>query len=721
MAVGRLSCLITNNTEPTEVVFFMLPRSKVALALVVAALVMVLMVPATSLAGGLRGPTDLVVKPPDSSVGGCLVLTWRVEDPGNVKEYCIYRSTEPDSGFQVVFTGEVDMAHGEVMDFVDAALDDGSTYYYRVTLVDEDGTESDGTEVVKATLPERPRGTTGGETGKRIILSSYDQRAYFLENGICVKSHLISTGTASHPTPHGVFSVLYHQYLLVSERYGGAYCYWWMGFYTDCGMHALPYNPSTGTYTGANSLGSPASHGCVRQAPADAEWAYKWAPDGTRIDIIGWHYDPTLPQPPVPPITGGHGTQGICDVSNQWYFAEGCTSGEFDEYLLMMNPNALPANVEATYMLPDGSVVVDSYTVDPISRFTVHIDDVEGLSSTEVSARLVSDQPIAAERSMYFEYDGKTGGSNTAGVNAPTTTWYLAEGYTGGEFDVFLLVQNPGITEGTVQVQYMRSDGRNFHQESSIKPHSRLSLHVDDIPELMAAEFSTKVTSDVPVVVERAQYFDYYGKQDGNSCAGISTPSRTWYVAEGYTGGEFDEYVLIQNANDRPITAEVTFMRSDGRNFYYEYDLLANSRFSIHVDELPDLESAEVSTYVNAGDEVIVERSMYFNSYGRPGGADAPGVPEARTAWSLAEGYTGGDYDTYVLIMNPNNQQVDVGVNFVTPGGIQVANYTVGENSRYTIHVDAIEGLSDTEVSTTLSCDMPIICERAMYFSIPRD
>ncbi|MBU4175075.1 MAG: L,D-transpeptidase family protein [Actinobacteria bacterium] len=700
----------------------MLKKSRLVPAVTIVALVLTLVAPALALAGSPRPPTDLVVNTPDSSAGGCLKLAWRVEDPGDIGEYRIYRSAEPDSGFRRVFSGDVDMTRPTRMDHVDTGLDDGSTYYYKVTLVGKDGKESDATDVAKAELPERPRGTEGGQYAKRIVLSSLDQRAYFLENEVCVKSHLISTGTASHPTPHGLFSVLYHEYLLISEKYGDAYCYWWMGFYTDTGMHALPYNPSSGTYTGANQLGQPASHGCVRQAVADAEWAYKWAPDGTRIDVIGWHFDPTEPKPPTPPITGGHSSRGVSEVANEWYFAEGCTSGEFNEYLLMMNPNAVPASVEATYMLPDGSVLLDRYTVPPFSRFTVHVDDVPGLESTEVSVRLVSDQVIAAERSMYFDYNERTGGSNSIGVNAPKTTWYLAEGYTGGQFDEFILVQNPGIYDGTVRVQYMRSDGQNFTVENTIKAHSRLSLHVDDIPGLQDAEVSAKLTCDEPVVAERAQYFDYYGKQDGNTSVAIDSPSKTWYVAEGYTGGDFDEYVLIQNPNDEAVTAEVTFMRSDGRNFYYEYGLLPNSRFSIHVDDLPDLESAEVSTYVNADSGVIVERSMYFNSYGRPGGADAPGVPEPARSWSLAEGYTGGEYDTYVLIMNPNNEEVTVAVNYLLPGvGIHVASYDVGPNSRYTIHVDEIEGLTDTELSTTLGCDLPIICERAMYFSIPRD
>lgn len=695
-------------------------RSRVAIAAVCVIAAVLMLVPVAAGAAPEVKPKNLEVSAPVSSVGGCLKLTWDVDDPSGVEAFTVLRSTGPDSGYEPVFTSDVEMEDGRVMDFYDTGLDAGTTYYYRVELLLSGGGRSEPSNVASG----RPEGrlSTAGGGSKQIVLSSYDQRAYFIENGVCVKSHLISTGTASHPTPHGVFQVQYHSYLVISERYGGAYCYWWMGFYPDTGMHALPYNPSTGTYTGANSLGSPASHGCVRQAVDDAKWAYHWAPDGTRIDVIGWHYEPTLPEPSEPPITGGHASQGVGQVEKEWYFAEGCTSGEFDQYILMMNPNGDTATVEATFMLPDGAVSNETYSVEGLSRGTLHVNDVAGMGDTEVSVRLVSDRPIAAERSMYFDYNGIDGGSNTVGATAPANTWYLAEGYTGGQFDEFILIQNPGIYDGGVHIQYMRPDGKNVERDYGIGAHSRLSIHVDDIPELANAEVSALVTCDQPVVVERALYFDYYGKKDGNACMGVREPSKTWYLAEGYTGGQFDTYVLIMNPNDMPAVAEVTFMRSDGKNFLHTYDLLPNSRFSIHVDDLPDLEKAEVSTFVSASREVIVERAMYFESYGRLGGADAPGVPAPLNAWSLAEGYTGGDYDTYVLVMNPNNKTVDVGVNFLLPGGgIQVGDYTVGPNSRYTIHVDSIEGLTNTEVSTTLSCEDPIICERAMYFSIPRE
>jgi hypothetical protein len=696
-------------------------RSKGFLAVALAAAIIGLVVPASLAAGSGPAATSLSVGLPTSSAGGCLKLTWQVSDPSSIGGFKVYRSSQSKSGFKAVFSDAADTQLTR-MEFVDTGLKDGATYYYRVTLLDKAGKESAPSNTSKGTLPKRAASSTGGLAGKHIIISVADQRIYFLENDILVRSHLCSTGTESHPTPLGVFSVLYHEYCAVSVIYGGVYCYWWMGFAPDTGMHALPYDPKSGTWTSASCLGTRASHGCVRQGIADAQWAYQWAPNGTRIDVIGYHWTYVPPPPPPPPTTGGHGSQGISQASNNWYFAEGCTAGNFDEYICMMNPTDKVAKVNAQYMKPDGSVVGGAYTVQPFSRFTVNVGDIGGLESTDVSTHLTSDQPIAAERSEYFyEYYGKNGGTDSAGVTSALKEWYLAEGYTGGDFDEYVLVQNPNATAGTVHVQYMKPDGQTLQYDYPIGATSRLSLHVDDIPELSATDVSAKVTCDQPVVVERAQYYNYYGRDDGSASAAAAAPAKLWYLAEGYTGDEFDEYVLIQNPGNLAGKADVTFMCSDGFSMTRQYDLIPKSRFTIHVDDIPELVSKEVSTKVEATVDVITERSMYFTSYGRTGGADAPGISTPVKGWYLAEGYTGGEYDTFVLIMNPNGTPAHVDVKYLLPGGgIKAASYDVPANSRYTIHVDSIEGLTNTEFATALTGNHPIICERAMYFSIPR-
>jgi hypothetical protein len=137
---------------------------------------------------------------------------------------------------------------------------------------------------------------------------------------------------------------------------------------------------------------------------------------------------------------------------------------------------------------------------------------------------------------MYFSYFGKGGGHDAMGVGQPSGRWYFAEGYTGGDFDTYLLLQNPGSSSTQATLTYMRGDGSTVVQNVVIEPHARFTVHVDDLPGLEQSEFSTLVESEAPLVAERAMYF-IYKTRDGGSCSqGTTSPSQEWFFAEGYTG-----------------------------------------------------------------------------------------------------------------------------------------------------------------------------------------
>lgn len=137
---------------------------------------------------------------------------------------------------------------------------------------------------------------------------------------------------------------------------------------------------------------------------------------------------------------------------------------------------------------------------------------------------------------MYFSYYGREGGHDALGVQEPSTDWYFAEGYTAGEFDTWILLQNPGASVVNAEITFMRKDGSTVVEKAAIKPLSRYTVHVDDIRGLEGEEFSTHVHADGPLVAERAMYF-VYRNRDGGSCSqGTTSPAREWYFAEGYTG-----------------------------------------------------------------------------------------------------------------------------------------------------------------------------------------
>jgi len=102
-------------------------------------------------------------------------------------------------------------------------------------------------------------------------------------------------------------------------------------------------------------------------------------------------------------------------------------------------------------------------------------------------------------------------------------TWYLAEGYTAEDFDTWICIQNPGNEEANVTLSFQLRDGEADPVTLTLPPQSRESVSLDALPGLGEAQVSTKVTSDRPVVAERAMYFSYRGKDGGHASIGTTS------------------------------------------------------------------------------------------------------------------------------------------------------------------------------------------------------
>ena len=127
----------------------------------------------------------------------------------------------------------------------------------------------------------------------------------------------------------------------------------------------------------------------------------------------------------------------------------------FDLFYLLQNPHAVPVWARIRYLRPAGPPLEKLYALPPRSRTSVWVDQevldstgLAALASTEVSAvvETVDGSGIVVERAMYDSRRGVTfeAGHESAGVTAPATRWYFAEGATGPYFDLFLLMANPG-------------------------------------------------------------------------------------------------------------------------------------------------------------------------------------------------------------------------------------------------------------------------------------
>jgi len=148
---------------------------------------------------------------------------------------------------------------------------------------DTDGdTFDDGLEILMAYSPTN---TAPVRLEKSIRISVKTQTLEKRVSGIPVKSFKVSTGIAKMPTPIGEFKVL-SKHPRAWSKASSLWMPYWMAFSgRGHGIHELPEWPG-GKKEGANHLGTPASHGCVRLGIGAAQELYEWAPVGTKVTVV---------------------------------------------------------------------------------------------------------------------------------------------------------------------------------------------------------------------------------------------------------------------------------------------------------------------------------------------------------------------------------------------------------------------------------------------------
>lgn len=123
----------------------------------------------------------------------------------------------------------------------------------------------------------------GRYEGKYIDIDLAQQKLCQIEGQNVLGCYAISSGKPSTPTPVGTRYIIDKNPRAWSAPYG-LYMPWWMGMGGGYGIHELPEWPG-GYKEGANHLGTPVSHGCVRLGVGPAQTMYNWADIGTPVYI----------------------------------------------------------------------------------------------------------------------------------------------------------------------------------------------------------------------------------------------------------------------------------------------------------------------------------------------------------------------------------------------------------------------------------------------------
>ncbi len=145
-----------------------------------------------------------------------------------------------------------------------------------------------GSGVTVAAVPNKANPSQAKVNGKKILVNLKKQELYLVENGTVISTRRISSGKWGTPTPVGTFKTRNKITVAYSKPYK-LYMEYWMAITADgkYGLHSLPYwkTKNGKLYEGAAHIGTPVSHGCIRQTVAEAKSLYDWAPVGTPVVI----------------------------------------------------------------------------------------------------------------------------------------------------------------------------------------------------------------------------------------------------------------------------------------------------------------------------------------------------------------------------------------------------------------------------------------------------
>lgn len=333
---------------------------------------------------------------------------------------------------------------------------------------------------------------------------------------------------------------------------------------------------------------------------------------------------------------GAHAETAVAAPSPIWYLAEGATHSGFNLFYLLLNPNAAEAQVRVRYLRPSGVSLEKIYTLPADSRTNIWVDVEEFggqrlLASTDVSAvfEVLNDQPIIVERAMYLDLPGEMfgAGHESAGVTAPATQWFLAEGATGPFFDLFVLIANPGASDALIEATYLLPDGSTITKPYTVAANSRFNIWVDyEDARLANTALSTTIRAinSVPVVVERAMWWPGNNWYEAHNSPGSTVTGTKWALAEGEVGGArgVDTYILLANTSPTTGTVNVTVLLENGTSAERTFPVPANSRFNVDVrTEFPSTVDKRFGAIVEsvglAPAQIVVERAMYWDALGQ--------------------------------------------------------------------------------------------------------
>ncbi|MBV9411375.1 MAG: hypothetical protein JO148_07250 [Acidimicrobiia bacterium] len=306
-------------------------------------------------------------------------------------------------------------------------------------------------------------------------------------------------------------------------------------------------------------------------------------------------------------------------ASDQWYFAEGSTTKDATETLLLFNPFPEDAIVDMAFSTEDGPSSpqgLQGVTVQGRGLLAINVGDFvhrrQAVSST-ITTRV--GRVVVSRLQSFDGTAGRKGQSLALGAPARSRTWYFPEGIvTNGITERYQLF-NPADREVRAELNLSLEEGAAEPIDVTVPAQARVTVTANDqnrIPRQVA--HAVTVTSEDPgLVVERAIDAAAPAPRAGfSSIVGATDLFQHWAFAIGEADENWDEWVVVQNPGTRSITFSVTALAKGqrvGLDGVQDIEVPAGQRRSVRLGD--HIKRSDLPIVVDATGPVAVERDLY--------------------------------------------------------------------------------------------------------------
>jgi hypothetical protein len=171
---------------------------------------------------------------------------------------------------------------------------------------------------------------------------------------------------------------------------------------------------------------------------------------------------------------------------------------------------------------------------------------------------------------------------------------------------------------------YLREGGGTVTTHKIIPAATRLTVNIAaEDPALANTSVATRVTSDLPIVVERAMYWPMTPASwnEASNAFGVTGTARRWGLAEGRVGGPnaFQTYILVANPDVVAANLTLTILRTTGAPIVKALVVPAGGRLTITTgpgSAVPELADESFGATIASDVPVFAERALYSNANG---------------------------------------------------------------------------------------------------------